>query len=94
MTVATFSGIVSAQAQAGETVQVDVYGPDVDPLYTTTGLTDDTGKYIATIDLAAGDYTAKASVPEDSTYLQAESSLIAFSVTKQTRTITIEVSVP
>lgn len=93
-----FSGSVSAQAAAGETVTVTITKPDGS---TTTIKTptkaDKTFGPISYTDVV-GNYSAKASLPQsedaNNIYLATTSSVVSFSLTKTsvTRTITLMVA--
>ena len=89
---ATFTGTVSAQSAEGETVTITVTLPDTTTeTLTTTTLADKT--FTTSKEYGAGDYSAIAHIDENSEYLAADSSAVPFTLTKQPRTITLNVNV-
>lgn len=92
MATVTFSGKVSAQALPGETVTIKVTKPDSsEDLLTATTQAD--GAFSASNEYLPGDYIAVASVEEDALYQAAISEQVSFSIEKQTRSITLDVSI-
>ena len=93
MATVTFSGSVSVEAAAGETVTVRITLPDntVDTLTTTTNadLTFSVAKQYS----VSGSYSAVASISADSQYSTAASGSVHFTISLATRTITINVAV-
>ena len=89
----TFTGTVSAQYQAGETVTITVTLPDsTTEDLTATTLADKT--FSVTKEYAvAGDYSAVAHIPADAAYQEATSPIKAFTVGLATRDLTLDVSV-
>lgn len=88
----TFSGTVSAQAQAGEAVIVKVTKPD-SSIDTLNAATDAQGNYTVTQPYPAGTYSATAHVDADSQYQSADSPAVAFTVALAQRTVTLNVAV-
>ena len=88
----TFNGAVSAQAAAGETVTLKISqaGTVIDTLTTTT-LADKT--FTTAKQYNAGDYTVQVHMDADALYLASDSTVVAFTVGKTARTITVSVSV-
>lgn len=92
MATVTFSGKVSAQAQESETVTIKVTKPDdSEDLLTATTQAD--GSFSASKEYLPGDYIAVASVEEDALYQATTSGQVLFSIEKQTRSITLDVSI-
>jgi hypothetical protein len=91
-TTVTFSGSVSAQAAAGETVTITVTKPDgTKDVFTTTTQADLT--FTVTRSYPAGiGYKAVAHIDEDAEYLAADSPEVTFDVAKAPRTITLSIS--
>lgn len=89
----TFSGSVSAQVAAGETVTITMTKPDTTTdTVTTTTKADRTFSTMKTYTIA-GDYSAVADVDKDATWIAATSSSIPFTIALQTRSITLNVSI-
>lgn len=89
----TFTGTVSAQALAGETVTLKVSqaGTVIDTL---TALTLADKSYSTTPkQYNVGDYTVQAHVDADASYLAADSTIVSFTVGKSSRTITVVASI-
>lgn len=88
-----FTGSVSAQASAGETVKISVTKPDgTTEVLTATTLAD--GSFSTSKDYAvAGNYSAVAHVDADATYMSVDSAKVTFTVTLQSRSISLNVSV-
>lgn len=93
MATVTFSGTVSAQVAAGETITLTVTKPDsTTESITTTTKADKT--FSTTKDYTiAGNYSAVASIAADATYTAATSPSVPFVVTLTARSITLNVSV-
>jgi len=88
----TFSGSVSAQAQAGETVTLTVTKPDnTTDVFTTTTLADKTFTITRTYDIA-GNYSLVVHVDADAQYKAADSAVVPFTVALEDRTIVVNVS--
>lgn len=89
----TFSGKVSAQGAAGETVHVKVTNPAGTTTETVNAITDASGNYSVGYNSTVGtSYKAQASVDEDADYLAAQSEIVEFNITKGARTITLQVN--
>ena len=87
----TFSGVVSAQATAGETVTVTVTKPDA-TTETVTALTLADRTYTVTKAYsAAGSYSAKAHGNADAIYSSWDSTSVPFTITLTARTGTLNV---
>ena len=88
----TFSGVVSAQYAAGETVTIAVTKPD-DTIDTLTATTDAQGAFSTEKDYIAGDYSGTFHIDQDAKYQAADTSPIPFTVNLEPRTITANVVV-
>ena len=92
MTIVTFTGKVNKQAAVGEAVTIHVTGPIEEAVVTTTGADGSfSTDFVADI---AGDYTGQAHVDEDAQYLAADSNIVSFTISKEVRAITLEVTIP
>ena len=87
----TFSGVVSAQAESGETVTITITKPD-GTTEQLTALTQVDGTFSTTKDYPAGDYSALFHIDADGTYMAADIGPIPFTVPLQPRTITASVT--
>lgn len=88
----TFSGVVSAQTAAGETVIITVTKPDT-TTETLTALTLADRTYTVTKAYTiAGNYSAKAHGNADATYSAWDSASIPFTIALTTRTGTLGVT--
>lgn len=87
-----FSGNVSAQAQAGETVTITVTKPDsTTETLTALTLADRTYSVTKQYDVA-GNYSAKAHGNEDAIYQAWDSAVVPFTITLTARTGTLVVT--
>lgn len=88
----TFSGTVSAQASAGETVTIKVSqaGVVIDTLTTVT-LADRT--YSVTKQYNAGTYTVQSHMDADAAYSAVDTTIVSFTVALSSRTLTVSVTV-
>jgi hypothetical protein len=93
MATVTFSGNVSAQVAAGETVTFTITKPDgTTETITTTTKADKT--FSTTKDYTiAGAYSAVAGIASDPTWTAATSPSVPFTIALQTRSITLNVAV-
>ncbi len=87
----TFSGVVSKQETAGETVTV-VIEKDGVTVASLQAVTDVSGNYSVTEDIVAGSYLAVASIGADNLYEAAVSQPVVFNVGLEPRSITLNVS--
>lgn len=88
----TFSGVVSAQVQAGEAITITVTKPG-GGVETLAATTDANKAYSVVYNALPGiGYKAKASIGEDALYLAATSLEVTFDVAKNPRTITLSVT--
>lgn len=89
-----FSGTVSKQAVAGESVTITILLADGAPITSILTITDGTGAFAANWTGSAGSYKAYATIDEDNEYLAAESAEVLFVIEpppKQPRTITLNI---
>lgn len=89
----TFSGSVSAQAQAGEVVTITVTKPDsTKETLTATTLADKTYS-VTQVYSVAGNYSAKAHGDADAVYDAWDSAVVPFTIALTARTGTLVVTV-
>lgn len=89
----TFSGSVSAQANAGETVTITVTKPDSTTETLTAQTLADRTYSVTKAYLVAGNYSAKAHGNEDSQYQAWDSTVASFLIPLSPRTGTLVVTV-
>jgi hypothetical protein len=93
MATVTFSGTVSAQVAAGETVTITITKPD-NTTETVTTPTKVDKTFSTTKDYTiAGAYSAIAGIASDPTWTAATSPSVPFTIALQTRTITLNTTV-
>ena len=89
-----FTGSVSAQAQAGETVTLTVTKPDATTdVFTTTTLADLTFTPVSRTYGIAGDYSVVAHVDADARYKATDSEVVPFTIALEDRAITVNVTI-
>lgn len=88
----TFTGTVSSQAAAGESVTITITKPNSGGTATVLATTSGSGSFSATYtDIAGVGYSAVASVAADSTYAAATSPSVSFIIGLIARTVTLTV---
>lgn len=93
MATVTFAGVISAQATVGETITITITKPDTTTeTLTATTLAD--GSYTVTTQYSiVGAYSAIAHIDADTQYLATDSPPASFTITLQSRNITLIVNV-
>lgn len=87
----TFTGKVSAQAKGNEVVRIVITSANGGTV-SLNAPTDAQGNYSVSYNGSVGvGYKAQASIGEDDAYLAATSEVVSFDITKQARTITLNV---
>ena len=87
----SIKGSVSSEVSPGEAVTITLTHPDGTP-ETVTATTDENGQFSASVDEAPGTgYRAIAHIDADAEYQAADSSEVSFDVSKQARTLVLQV---
>lgn len=89
----TFAGLVSKQVAAGEAISLTVTNPDSSQVIFSAVTESDGSFVLVQVIETPGEYMAVATIDEDAKYLSAASMPVPFTIGKESRTITLSVTV-